>query len=64
MNMRRRTPALSLIVLLTVGLAACGGEDDSSAASDADKPDHVWKDKTGAIDKARDVQRVLDESKK
>ena len=49
---------LSLIVCLI--LTACSGED-SSNSSDA-KNDHVWKEQTDTIDKAREVEGKLMDS--
>ena len=57
-----RLTVFALAVLTSAALSACGNGDD--AGSSQEKTDHVWKDKTGAIDKARDVQRQLDESRK
>jgi hypothetical protein len=44
--------------LLTLYLAACSGPPQQSAAP-AGAQDHVWKDQTGAIEKAKGVERTL-----
>ena len=59
MKIHQRLAVTVLIVVATATLTACGNSDP-----DQEKADHVWKDKTEAIDKARDVQRQLDESRK
>ena len=45
-------PILSLIFIV---LAACNSESEETQASE----EHVWKDQTGAIDKAREVETIL-----
>jgi hypothetical protein len=44
--------ALSLAL---IALAACSSEPDEAQTS----KEHVWKDQTGAIDKAREVETIL-----
>jgi uncharacterized lipoprotein len=53
---------LAIIVLpliAVVSLAACDSEPDQGQA----KKEHVWKDQTGAIDKARQVETTLQRKK-
>ena len=38
-----------------LGLAACGSEPDGAQAG----KEHVWKEQTRAIDKAREVESIL-----
>jgi hypothetical protein len=53
-------PARALIILVAVGgLLACESEADPEPA----KTEHVWKDQTGAIDKAREVETLLKQKK-
>ena len=40
-------------------LGACSGDDEPQAESGAQENDHVWKEQTEAIDKARDVGRQI-----
>jgi PBP1b-binding outer membrane lipoprotein LpoB len=42
------------VTVLALSLSGCSGEDDTPT-----KDDHVFKEKTQAIDKARDVANVL-----
>ncbi len=44
--------ALSLVLML---LAACSSESDQPQT----RKETVWKDQTGAIDKAREVETIL-----
>jgi hypothetical protein len=64
MSFTRRLTVTSLAIAVTMILAACGGDDETDADAGQDRNEHVWKDKTGAIDKARGVERVLDKSRK
>lgn len=53
-------PCLALIALMAImAMAACESEPDEGAT----KNEHVWKDQTGAIDKARDVEAILKRKK-
>ncbi len=45
-------PTLAVIL---IGLAACSSEPDGAQTS----KEHVWKEQTGAIDKAREVESIL-----
>ena len=49
-------------VAASVVVGACSGDEEPKAEAAAQKDDHVWKEKTGAIDKARDVGRQLEEA--
>ena len=49
--------ALSLLMVL---LAACSGESGISATEE--KGEHVWKTQTDALEKARQVEGLLDEA--
>ena len=48
--------ALSLLVAL---LGACAGGDGDAADG---RQDHVWKTRTDALEKARQVESLLDEA--
>ncbi len=56
---RRQTPATALALTLVLALGACGGDSDEARE---ERKDHVWKEQTQTIDKARDVGRQLDEA--
>ena len=45
-------PTLAVVV---ISLAACSSEPDGAQTS----KEHVWKEQTGAIDKAREVETIL-----
>jgi hypothetical protein len=45
-------PVLGLVL---IALAACSSEPDEAQTS----KETVWKDQTGAIDKAREVEKIL-----
>jgi len=47
-----------LILAGVLGMAACSGEGDGGSASDSGK-DHFLKEKTEAIDKAREVEQLI-----
>ena len=49
--------SLSLLMVL---MAACSGESGSSATDK--KGEHVWKTQTDALEKARQVEGLLDEA--
>jgi hypothetical protein len=55
---RAPKPAITLLAVLLASctLASCSSDDESAKAK---KPEHVWKEQTEAIDKARDVGRQL-----
>jgi hypothetical protein len=42
-----------LLILLTVFITACSDETDKV------KGDHVWKEQTDMIDKAKDVEKLV-----
>jgi len=52
--------ALSVVVALM--LSACSGDEEPKVSAEEQKTDHVWKEQTQAIDKARDVGRLLGEA--
>lgn len=45
----------AILGLTLVALAACQSEPDAEQG----RKEHVWKEQTGAIDKARDVEALL-----
>jgi ABC-type Fe3+-citrate transport system substrate-binding protein len=45
----------SVLSLALIALAACSSESDESQT----RKETVWKDQTGAIDKAREVETIL-----
>jgi hypothetical protein len=47
----------ALTILVLTGLAACGGEPEPRQ-----QPDHIWKSQTDMIDRAGDVEGLIDES--
>ena len=47
--------AIPILCLVFIALASCGSELDEAQTSE----EHVWKDQTGAIDKAREVETIL-----
>jgi hypothetical protein len=47
--------ALFLLGVAVGALAAC----DSGSEQNETKKEHVWKEQTGAIDKAREVETIL-----
>jgi hypothetical protein len=47
-------------VAASVVVGACSGDEEPKVEAAAQKDDHVWKEKTGTIDKARDVGRQLE----
>lgn len=53
-----------LIIGTALLIAACSGSDDTTAdqAEPAKGGNHVWKTQTDQIDRARDVENVLQES--
>ena len=55
-----RRGALTVVVALM--LSACSGDEEPKASTEAQKTDHVWKEQTQTIDKARDVGRLLGEA--
>jgi hypothetical protein len=58
-----RAVVAALLMTVTV-LTSCAADDDSGSESGSEKSDHVFKEQAQAIDKAREVQRMLDESRK
>ena len=48
---------LSIMIIVTVLAAACSDEGKSQ-----EKQDHVWKEQTQALDKAKAVEGVLRDS--
>ncbi len=46
--------------LFIVALAACSGESGSSATDK--KHDHVWKTQTDALEKAKQVEGIVNEA--
>lgn len=46
--------------LFIVVLAACSGENGSSATNE--KHDHVWKTQTDALEKAKQVEGLVNEA--
>lgn len=56
MTYKATFPVLA-VALLT--LAACSVETDGAQTSE----EHVWKEQTGAIDKAREVESILERAK-
>jgi len=50
--------ALAACLLAT----GCSGDDEATTQSEQQNKDHVWKEQTQAIDKARDVGRQLGEA--
>ncbi len=47
----------ALTILLGIGLLACGGEPEPPQPKD-----HVWKSQTDNIDRAGEVEGLIDES--
>ncbi len=47
----------ALTILVAVGLIACGGEPEPRQP-----PEHIWKSQTDMIDRARDVEGLIDEA--
>jgi hypothetical protein len=47
----------ALTILVAVGLIACGGEPEPQP-----RPDHIWKSQTDMIERAGDVEGLIDES--
>ena len=69
MNPSTRKPgarrlARPMIAALALALAGCGGDDESAAEVRQENTDHVFKGQTEAIDRARDVERQLRESRR
>ena len=52
MRYKLEVPILALTLL---ALAACSSEPDDVQTSE----EHLWKDQSGAIDKAREVETIL-----
>ncbi len=46
---------IPILSLALIALVACSSEPDEARTS----KEHVWKDQTGAIDKAREVETIL-----
>ena len=46
---------ISIIIFSTLLLTACSGDDGSSG-------DHFWKDQTDTIDKAKEVEGILQDT--
>ena len=46
---------IPVLAVALLGLAACSSEPDGAQTS----KEHVWKEQTGAIDKAREVESIL-----
>ncbi|NCF29990.1 MAG: hypothetical protein GWP69_21640, partial [Gammaproteobacteria bacterium] len=44
-----------ILALTCVALPSCSSEPDDAKSS----KEHVWKEQTGAIDKAREVETIL-----
>jgi len=57
-----RTGRHLLLVAATLAVAGCTGGEEEEAAQP--KQDHVFKEQTKALDKARDVGRQLEEAAK
>jgi hypothetical protein len=57
-NFNKATAALAVLTVL-VGLAACESESQEAPAV----KEHVWKEQTQAIDKAREVETLLKNKK-
>ena len=53
---------LAWFAVASVVLSACSGDEEPKAGAAAEKDEHVWKEKTQTIDKARDVGRQLEEA--
>jgi hypothetical protein len=53
-----------LITGMVLLISACSGGDDTTAnqAEPANDGNHVWKTQTDQIDRARDVENILQES--
>jgi len=47
----------ALTILVSVGLIACGGEPEPQP-----QPDHIWKSQTDMIERAGDVEGMINES--
>ena len=52
---------LFLLLYLCLILTACSGEGDGNNNAEA-KKDHVWKEQTDTIDKAREVEGMIFDS--
>ena len=57
----RRCSMVAIAVAVAV-LSACSADEESKVSATPKKSEHVWKDKTEAIDKARDVGRLIGEA--
>ncbi len=44
-----------ILALICVALPSCSSEPDDEKS----RKEHVWKEQTGAIDKAREVESIL-----
>jgi hypothetical protein len=51
----RQIAIIPILGAALVTLAACSSEPDDARTSE----EHVWKEQTGAIDKAREVETIL-----
>ena len=51
----RYTAIIPVLGVTLLTLAACSSEPDDGQA----RKEHVWKEQTGAIDKAREVETIL-----
>ena len=50
----------AVIVIFLFVAAGCGGQDEQ-AKSNRDPDDHVWKEQTRALQKAREVESLMQE---
>lgn len=50
---------LAMAVVAALALSACSADEESTVSATAQKAEHVLKGKTEAIDKARDVGRLI-----
>ena len=55
-----RPCAMAVVAILS--LCGCSADEESKVSADAKQGEHILKDKTDTIDKARDVGRVLGEA--
>lgn len=60
-SMRGALRSTLLVLAGALVLAGCSGDDESASKDDKD---HVWKEQTKTIDKARDVGRQLQDAAK
>ena len=50
------------LAVAVVLLGACSDDEEPQSESGAQRSDHVWKEQTRAVDKARAVGRTLEEA--